>query len=205
MNAFIIVDIQNDFVPGGALAVPGGNEIIPMINELQTSFSLVVVTQDWHPVGHKSFASSHAGYRVFDKISLHGLDQMLWPDHCIQGTPGAEFHKDLNLNRVEAIFRKGMDPDIDSYSGFYDNGYKKSTGLAGYLRERKVKKVYVAGLASDYCVFFTAKDAIKENFETYLIEDASRAIDHEGFKRAKDEISVSGGQIINTKDFYRHL
>ncbi len=130
---------------------------------------------------------------------------MLWPDHCIQGTPGAEFHKDLNLNRVEAIFRKGMDPDIDSYSGFYDNGYKKSTGLAGYLRERKVKKVYVAGLASDYCVFFTAKDAIKENFETFLIEDASRAIDDEGFKRAKDEILVSGGQIINTKDFYRHL
>ena len=205
MNALIIVDIQNDFVPGGALAVPGGDEIIPIINELQTSFSLVVATQDWHPEGHKSFASSHAGNKVFDRISLHGLDQVLWPDHCIQGTFGAELHKDLNQNRVEAIFRKGMDPDIDSYSGFYDNGHKKSTGLAGYLRERKVRKVYIAGLASDYCVFFTAKDAIKENFETYLIEDASRPIDPGGFMGAKDEILASGGHIIITKNFYRHL
>ena len=205
MNAFIIVDIQNDFIPGGPLAVPGGNEIIPIVNELQQSFSLVVATQDWHPKGHKSFASSHPGKNTFEKISLHGLDQVLWPDHCIQGTDGAEFHKDLDLTRVEAIFRKGMDPDIDSYSGFYDNGYRKTTGLAGYLRERKVRKVYVAGLASDYCVFYTAKDAIKENFETYIIEDASRPIGVDGFERAKDEILASGGQIISTKDFHRHL
>lgn len=205
MNAFIIIDIQNDFIPGGALAVPGGNEIIPIINGLQESFSLVVATQDWHPAHHKSFASSHPVKKVFEKISLHGLDQVLWPDHCIQGTAGAEFHNELNLTRVEAIFRKGMDPDIDSYSGFYDNGYRKSTGLAGYLRERKVKKVYVAGLASDYCVFYTAKDALKENFETYIIEDASRPIDLKGFESAKDEIMASGGQVITTKDFHRHL
>lgn len=205
MNAFIIVDIQNDFIPGGALAVPGGDEIIPIVNRLQQSFSLIVATQDWHPAHHKSFASSHPGKRTFEKISLHGLDQVLWPDHCIQGTAGAEFHKDLDLNRVEAIFRKGMDPDIDSYSGFYDNGYRKTTGLAGYLRERKVRKVYVAGLASDYCVFYTAKDAIKENFETYIIEDASRPIDANGFERAKDEVLAFGGQIITTKDFHRHL
>lgn len=205
MNAFIIVDIQNDFIPGGALAVPGGDEIIPIVNRLQQSFSLIVATQDWHPAHHKSFASSHPGKRTFEKISLHGLDQVLWPDHCIQGTAGAEFHKDLDLNRVEAIFRKGMDPDIDSYSGFYDNGYRKTTGLAGYLRERKVRKVYVAGLASDYCVFYTAKDAIKENLETYIIEDASRPIDANGFERAKDEVLAFGGQIITTKDFHRHL
>jgi len=205
MHALIIVDIQNDFVPGGALAVPGGDEIIPVVNELQKSFSLIVATQDWHPAHHKSFASSHPGNEVFEKISLHGLDQVLWPDHCVQGTAGAELHKDLNLKRVEAIFRKGMDPDIDSYSGFYDNGYRKSTGLAGYLRERKVRKIYVAGLASDYCVFYTAKDAIKENFETFIIEDASRAINPDGFEKAKDEILSSGGQIINTETFHRHL
>jgi nicotinamidase/pyrazinamidase len=205
MHALIIVDIQNDFMPGGALAVPGGDEIIPIVNELQKSFSLIVATQDWHPAHHKSFASSHPGNKVFDRISLHGLDQVLWPDHCIQGTAGAELHRDLNLKRVEAIFRKGMDPDIDSYSGFYDNGYRKSTGLAGYLRERKVRKIYVAGLASDYCVFYTAKDALKENFETFIIEDASRAINPDGFEKAKDEILSSGGQIINTESFHRHL
>lgn len=205
MHALIIVDIQNDFVPGGALAVPGGDEIIPIVNELQKSFSLIVATQDWHPALHKSFASSHPGNKVFDKISLHGLDQVLWPDHCVQGTAGAELHRDLNLERVEAIFRKGMDPDIDSYSGFYDNGYRKSTGLAGYLRERKVRKIYVAGLASDYCVFYTAKDALKENFETFIIQDASRAINPDAFEKAKDEILSLGGQIINTESFHRHL
>lgn len=205
MHALIIVDIQNDFVPGGALAVPGGDEVIPLVNELQDSFGLIVATQDWHPAYHKSFASSHPGKKVFERVSLHGLDQVLWPDHCIQGTAGAALHKDLNLNRVEAIFRKGMDPEIDSYSGFYDNGYRKSTGLAGYLRERKVRKVYVVGLASDYCVFYTAKDAIKENFETYIIEDACRAINTEAFDKAKDEILSIGGQIINTESFHRHL
>jgi nicotinamidase/pyrazinamidase len=205
MHALIIVDIQNDFVPGGALAVPGGDEIIPVINQLQKSFSLIVATQDWHPAHHKSFASSHPGNKVFDKISLHGLDQVLWPDHCVQGTAGAELHKDLNLKRVEAIFRKGMDPEIDSYSGFYDNGYRKSTGLAGYLRERKVRKIFVVGLASDYCVLYTAKDAMKENFETFVIEDASRAINADGFEKAKNEILSSGGQIINIESFHRHL
>lgn len=205
MHALIVVDIQNDFLPGGALAVPGGDEIIPVVNELQKSFSLVVATQDWHPANHKSFASNHQGRKTFEKITLHGLDQVLWPDHCIQGTWGAEFNENLNLHRVEAIFRKGMDPDIDSYSGFYDNGYRKSTGLAGYLRERKVRKVYVTGLASDYCVFYTAKDAIKENFETYIIEDASRPIDNHGFQLAKNEILSTGGQIIHTESLHRHL
>lgn len=205
MNALIIVDIQNDFIPGGKLAVPLGDQIIPLVNSLQNAFSLVVATQDWHPGGHKSFASNHVGQKPFEKIILHGLEQVLWPDHCIQGSAGAEFHNKLNMNNVEGIFRKGMDTEIDSYSGFFDNGYKKSTGLAGYLRERKVQKVYVCGLAADYCVAYTAKDALKENFETYVVEDATRAIDPKGFEKAKDEIVSSGGQFIKSEMLYRHL
>ena len=205
MRALILVDIQNDFVPGGALPVPRGNEIIPLANELQHNFDLVVATQDWHPQKHKSFASSHAGKNPFEKIMLHGLEQVLWPDHCVQGSSGAQIHPQLNTNKVEAVFRKGMDPEIDSYSAFYDNGYKKSTGLAGYLRERKVQKVFVCGLAADFCVYFTAKDALNENFKTYIIEDATRAIDPAGFDKVKKEIFSSGGQIIKREVLYRHL
>lgn len=205
MNALILVDIQNDFIPGGKLPVPHGDEIIKLVNELQDSFELVVATQDWHPPDHKSFASQHKGRKLFEVISLHGLDQVLWPDHCVQGSNGAGFHKDLNMNKVEAVFRKGMNPDIDSYSGFFDNGYKKSTGLAGYLRERAVRKVYACGLAADYCVAFTAKDALKENFETYIIEDATRAIDPVGYAKIKDEIITSGGQYIKSNMLHRHM
>jgi nicotinamidase/pyrazinamidase len=205
MNVLILIDIQNDFIPGGSLPVPQGNEIIKLVNELQGSFELVVATQDWHPDNHKSFATQHPGKKQFETISLHGLDQVLWPDHCVQGTKGAEFHDDLNMNKVEAVFRKGMNPDIDSYSGFYDNGYKKATGLAGYLRDRGVKKVYVCGLAADYCVAYTAKDALKENFETYVIEDATRAIDAIGYSRIKDDIITSGGQYIQSHMLHRHM
>lgn len=205
MHALILVDIQNDFMPGGALAVPHGDQIVPLINELQKSFSLVVATQDWHPRSHKSFATNHEGKSAFEKIMLHGMEQMLWPDHCIQGSDGAQLHRNLNVNKVEGIFRKGMDPEIDSYSAFYDNGYKKSTGLSGYLRERKIQKVYVCGLAADYCVYFTAKDALKENFDTYIIEDATRPIDRNGFDTAKNEILSTGGQIIKSEMLYRHL
>jgi len=205
MNALILVDIQNDFLPGGPLAVPFGDEIIPLVNELQNSFNLVVATQDWHPQSHKSFASNHPGKKAFETIMLHGLEQVLWPNHCIQGSLGAQIHSSININKVEGIFRKGMDVEIDSYSAFYDNGYKKSTGLAGYLRERKIKKVYVCGLAADYCVYYTAKDSLKENFETYIIEDATRAIDPNGFVRATEKILSSGGQIIKSEQLYRHL
>jgi len=205
MNALILVDIQNDFLPGGPLAVPLGDEIIPLVNELQNSFSLVVATQDWHPQSHKSFASNHPGKKAFETIILHGLEQVLWPNHCIQGSPGAQIHSSINVNKVEGIFRKGMDVEIDSYSAFYDNGYKKSTGLAGYLRERKIKKVYVCGLAADYCVYYTAKDSLKENFETYIIEDATRAIDPNGFVKATEKILSSGGQVIKSEQLYRHL
>ena len=199
MDALIIVDVQNDFVPGGNLAVPRGDEIIPLINALQSSFGLVLATQDWHPSVHKSFASNHPGKKPFEKIMLGGLEQVLWPDHCIQGAAGSAFHDSLEMNRVECIFRKGMDPEIDSYSGFYDNGYKKSTGLAGYLRERKAHRVFICGLAADYCVFHTAKDALKEGFESYIIDDAARAIDPAGYEKAKVDFKKLGGKIITSK------
>ena len=200
IKALIIVDIQNDFTTGGALAVPGGESIIDAVNAIQEKFALVVATQDWHPPGHKSFASSHSGKNQFEKIVLDGKDQVLWPDHCIQGSRGAELHPELRTNRLEAIFRKGMAINIDSYSGFYDNGHRKSTGLAGYLKERLVDEVYVCGLAADYCVYYTAKDSIKEGFKTFYIEDATRWIDHAGFIAAKKDIIESGGYLITTRE-----
>lgn len=198
MKALIIVDVQNDFTTGGALEVFEGEKIIPLVNQLQQHIDLVVATQDWHPAEHKSFASNHSHKQPLDKIMLHGLKQVLWPDHCIQGTVGAQFHPALNMNRVEGIFRKGVDVNIDSYSGFYDNGSKRSTGLAGYLRERKVTEVFLCGLAGDYCVYYTAKDAIKEGFKTYLVEDATRSIDSQGFEDAKKHIESLGGKVITS-------
>jgi len=198
MNALILVDIQVDFLPGGALAVAGGDSIIPVCNELQQHFELVVATQDWHPAGHKSFASSHSGKKEFETIDLNGLQQVLWPDHCVQGTEGAEISKDLFTNKIETIFRKGTDPQIDSYSGFYDNGHLKSTGLAHYLKGKGVKQVYIAGLAADYCVYFTAKDALAEGFEAFIIEDATRPISAEGFEKAKEDFKHKGGQLIHS-------
>ena len=198
MRALIIVDVQNDFVTGGRLEVANGEQIIPLVNELAGSFELVVATQDWHPPDHKSFASQHPGKQPFEKIVLGGLDQMLWPDHCVQESHGAAFHSQLRTDRIEAIFRKGMDAGIDSYSGFYDNGHKKSTGLAGYLKERAVRKIYVCGLAADYCVYFTARDAIECGFQASIIEDATRAIDPAGFESAKEDLRNLGGEIIDS-------
>jgi nicotinamidase/pyrazinamidase len=196
MKTLIIIDVQNDFTSGGALEVPGGDAVVPVINRLQPHFKLVLATQDWHPPGHRSFASAHPGKKVFEKTELHGLEQVLWPDHCVQGTSGAELHPGLDTKRIEAIFRKGTDPDIDSYSGLYDNGHRKSTGLAGYLRERRVDRVYVCGLASDYCVYFTAKDLLEEGFDTYFIEDATRPISAEGFLEAKEVLRKMSGKLI---------
>ena len=198
MKALLLVDIQNDFLPGGALAVPEGDQIIPLANQLQEKFDLVVATQDWHPANHKSFASNHQGKHTFDIIELHGMEQILWPDHCVQGTAGADFSENLNMDKVEAIFRKGMNPEIDSYSGFYDNGHLKSTALADYLRGKQVTEVYLAGLAGDYCVYFSAKDALREGFKAIIIEDATRAIDAVGFERAKADILAKGGSIIQS-------
>jgi nicotinamidase/pyrazinamidase len=200
MKALLLIDIQNDFLAGGSLAVPKGNEIIPVVDALHETFELVVATQDWHPPTHKSFASNHEGGKVFEQISLNGLPQVLWPDHCVQGTSGADFTTVVNWNKTETIFRKGTDPDIDSYSGFYDNGHLKATGLAAYLKGRGATEIYIAGLAADYCVYFTAKDALAEGFATFIIEDATRAISPEGFEKAKKDILEKGGYILQSSE-----
>lgn len=198
MNALILVDIQNDFLPGGNLPVPGGDQIIPVANTVQDKFELVAATQDWHPAHHKSFASNHAGKLTFEVIDLNGLEQTLWPDHCIQDTFGADFPDQLNMNRVEAIFRKGTDPEIDSYSGFYDNGHRKSTGLSSYLKGKGIQQVYLSGLAGDICVFFTAMDSLREGFETFLIEDAVKPLYDVQFEKVMNEFKEKGGKVIHS-------
>lgn len=197
MNALLIVDLQNDFLAGGALAVPDGDAIISVINRIQEQFSLVVATQDWHPPGHNSFASAHPGLKVFDTIDLNGLDQTLWPDHCIQGSLGAELTGKLRQEAIEAIFRKGTDPAIDSYSAFYDNGHRKSTGLSSYLKEKGIDQLYVAGLAGDYCVYYSVKDALAEGFDVFLVENATRAINEEMYASVKEDIIRNGGSVIS--------
>ena len=190
MKALLLIDIQNDFLPGGSLAVAGGDEIIDTVSQLQQKFNLILATQDWHPQQHKSFASNHSGKNQFDIIQLHGMEQVLWPDHCVQQSEGAAFSDKLNMAKVAAIFRKGMEPNIDSYSGFYDNGHLNSTGLADYLKGKGVKQVYLTGLAGDYCVYFSALDAVAEGFEVYFIEDATRFIDGKEWQK-KREILLS--------------
>ncbi len=200
MKALIIIDMQNDFLPGGSLAVTDGDGIIPIINGIQHYFDLVVATQDWHPENHESFASNHPGRVPFEKIELFEMEQTLWPDHCVQGSEGAEFSPEVSVTKAEAIFRKGMDAEIDSYSAFYDNGHKKSTGLGDYLRGRGIKEIYLVGLAGDYCVYYSALDALSEGFDTYIMEDAVRPIDPENFKNVKADIVSKGGKIINSND-----
>ncbi|MFW6257812.1 MAG: bifunctional nicotinamidase/pyrazinamidase [Prolixibacteraceae bacterium] len=199
MKALILIDIQNDFTPGGSLEVPKGDEIIPVVNNLQEKFDLVVATQDWHPQNHVSFASNHEGKEPFDKIELDDMEQILWPDHCVQNTRGAEFHPELKTAKIEAIIRKGMDPRIDSYSGFYDNGHKKSTGLTGYLKEKGADELYFAGLAADVCVYFSIKDALKEGFSATLIEDATCALDDDKFAEMKKELQEKGMKVTDSK------
>ena len=176
MKALILVDIQNDFLPGGALAVPNGDAVIPVANRLQPMFPLVVATQDWHPANHGSFAANHPGKKVFEQIDLNGLPQTLWPVHCVQGTAGAELAPGLNREHIAKIFQKGTDAGIDSYSGFFDNGHRRATGMAEWLKARGVTEVHVCGLATDYCVKFTALDAASSGFKTHLVEDASRGV-----------------------------
>ncbi|UXN59559.1 bifunctional nicotinamidase/pyrazinamidase [Phyllobacterium zundukense] len=176
-DALIVVDVQNDFCPGGALAVDGGHEIVPIINKLIQRFDRVVLTQDWHTQGHSSFASSHPGKAPFETIMMPYGEQTLWPDHCIQGSSGAEFHPDLVWTKAELVIRKGFHPHIDSYSTFYENDRKTPTGLAGYLRERGITNVTFAGLATDYCVAYSALDAIAHGFTAEVLLDACRGID----------------------------
>lgn len=202
MKTLIIVDAQNDFMPGGALEVPKGDTIVPVINKVQPKFELIIATQDWHPNNHKSFASNHKGKKAFEKITYNGIEQIMWPDHCVQGTNGASFHAQLDLNAVEAIFRKGMNPEIDSYSGFYDNGHQKSTGLAGYLKEKNVDELYFCGLAADICVYYTLLDAIKEGFKTNLLLDATRPLDQGEFAKQTVRLHSEGVTIIQTEELF---
>ena len=175
-DVLLLVDVQNDFCPGGKLAVPGGHEVVPVVNALARRFRHVVLTQDWHPAGHQSFASSHPGRKPFDTIEVAYGPQILWPDHCIQGTPGAEFHADLDIPHTALVVRKGFRREIDSYSAFYENDRKTPTGLGGYLRERGFKRIFIVGLALDFCVRYSAEDARREGFEVVVIEDACRGI-----------------------------
>jgi nicotinamidase/pyrazinamidase len=176
-DALLVVDAQNDFCPGGALAVPGGDEVVPVVNRLARRFKNAVFTQDWHPPGHISFASSHPGRKPFETIRVSYGEQVLWPDHCIPGTRGAEFHAALDTTRAALIVRKGHDPAVDSYSALYENDHRTSTGLAGYLRERGWRRLFLVGLATDFCVQYSALDARREGFEAFLIEDGVRGID----------------------------
>ncbi len=176
MNALILVDIQNDFLPGGALAVPDGDAVIPVANRLMQQADIIVATQDWHPPDHGSFAANHPGRAVFETIDLHGLPQTLWPVHCVAEASGAAFADALDTASIEKVFRKGTRPEIDSYSGFHDNGRRHSTGMADWLRGRGVTQVIICGLATDYCVKFTTFDAIDEGFHTALALDACRGV-----------------------------
>ena len=198
MKTLVIIDPQNDFMPGGPLEVPFGNDIVPVINKLQNFFDLIIATQDWHPKEHMSFASNHFEGKPFEKKLLHGILQTLWPDHCIQGTKGAEFHKDLNTNRIAAIFRKGMDPEVDSYSGFYDNNHQLNTGLAGFLKDKGASEIFFCGLAADICVYYSILDSILEGFSAVLIEDASKPLYPDKFDDIKCELAKVGVRILTS-------
>lgn len=200
-SALIVIDVQNCFVDGGTLPVKGGAEVVPVINKLAESFENIVVTQDWHTQGHASFASAHAGQKPFSSIKLSYGTQVLWPDHCVQGTDDAALHKDLKLPTAQVIIRKGFHKGVDSYSAFEEADRKTATGLGGYLKQRGIKTVYVAGLATDFCVAWTALDARKAGFEVYVIEDATRAIDLNGsLAAAWKQMTAKGVKRIQSAD-----
>lgn len=202
MKALIIVDVQNDFIPGGALAVKDGDKIVPIINELQSKFDFIVATQDWHPPDHGSFAANHKGKRVGEFVDLNGVNQILWPVHCIQRSFGAEFHKDLKKENWKAIFQKGTNPIVDSYSGFFDNNKQGDTGLSNFLKESGVNEIFVCGLAMDYCVKYTVLDGLSEGFVTTLIKDACRAVNlnAQDEYHAIKEMERCGAKIICSED-----
>lgn len=199
MKALIVVDVQNDFLPGGNLAVPEGDEVVPFINGVMPEFQLVVATQDWHPADHGSFASQHPGKEPGQIIELNGLDQILWPDHCVQHSFGASFASGLNIEQIEHVVRKGSDPGVDSYSGFFDNGHKVDTGLNDLLKEKDVDTIYIAGLAGDVCVAFTALDGASLGYKTFLYKQGTRAVNlKEGdFEKALKEMQNAGVTIID--------
>lgn len=201
-DVLVVIDVQNDFCSDGALAVPDGEKVVPAINRIAQKFRNVVLTQDWHPRDHVSFASNHANKRPFDMIELPYGSQVLWPDHCVQETSGAQFHKELHVPQAGLVIRKGFRRDIDSYSALYENDRKTPTGLLGYLRERQLKTMFIAGLAFDFCVRYSAEDARKAGFEVAVIEDACRGIDLEGsMAAAHRSLKSLGISIINIEAF----
>jgi nicotinamidase/pyrazinamidase len=202
MNALIIVDLQNDFLPGGALPVPHGDEVIPVANELQRHFDLVVATQDWHPPDHGSFAANHKGKKPGDRIILDGIEQILWPVHCVQNTHGAEFAPAFDTSRIAHVFHKGIDPKIDSYSTFFDNAHRRETGLAVYLKKRSIKDIYLVGLALDYCVKYSTLDASQLGLNTHVIVDGCRGIELKpgDIDRALEEMKRAGAVLLQSSD-----
>lgn len=201
-EALLLIDLQNDFLPGGALAVPRGDEVVPIAAAVMPRFDLVVATQDWHPPDHRSFASQHPGRSVGEVIDLAGLPQVLWPDHCVRGTPGSELVRAVDVSRVAHVVRKGADREIDSYSGFFDNGRRKATGLDEYLRGQRVETVYLLGLAADYCVKFTALDARQLGYRTLLIEDGTRGVNlrPNDTAQAIGEMRAAGVEVVASGD-----
>ena len=198
MSALIVVDVQNDFCPGGALAVPDGNVVVSRINQLMSNFETVVLTQDWHPKGHKSFASSYKQKKIFDTVNTHYGEQILWPDHCIQGSKGANFHPELDTNQANLIIRKGCNPNVDSYSAFFENDKSTSTGLHGYLQNGGILDLTVVGLATDYCVAYSALDAAELGYSVTVRLDMARAIDTDGsLNAAIDKMSKAGVNLEN--------
>jgi nicotinamidase/pyrazinamidase len=198
-EVLLVVDIQNDFCAGGKLAVPAADEVVPLVNRLATAFRNIVLTQDWHPHDHLSFASAHAGRQPFETVRFPYGMQTLWPDHCVQGSHGAEFHKSLDIPHAELILRKGYRREIDSYSAFFENDRRTRTGLAGYLHERGFRRVYIAGLALDFCVRWSAEDARHLGFDVVVIEDACRSIDTEGsLAAARAALSQSGAEVVRS-------
>ncbi len=200
MKTLLLIDVQNDFMPGGSLAVKDGHAIVPIINKLQPQFEHVIASQDWHPPTHLSFAANHSGRKVFEETELNGLPQTLWPAHCVQNTNGARLHAELDTAQIAAIFRKGMNPEIDSYSAFFDNGHLKSTGLTGYLNELSVKTLYFCGLAADFCVYFSIQDALQAGFKCVLIEDATRAIDDDNYQTLRQKLLADGVKLISSQN-----
>ena len=202
MNALIIVDLQNDFLPGGALPVPHGDEIIALANKLQRKFELVLATKDWHPPDHGSFAANHPGKKPGDRIMLDGIEQILWPVHCVQNTYGAEFAPAFDTSRIAQVFHKGVERNIDSYSTFFDNAHRRETGLADYLKKRSVKNIYLMGLALDYCVKYSVLDARHLGLNTHVILDGCRGIEleHGDIDRALDEMIQAGATILKSAD-----
>jgi nicotinamidase/pyrazinamidase len=202
MKALIIVDVQNDFIPGGALAVSEGDQIVPIVNQIQYQFDFIVATQDWHPADHGSFAVNHRGEKIGDFIDLNGVQQILWPVHCVQGSFGADFHSELSRRKWRKVFQKGTNPMVDSYSGFFDNNRQGDTGLSSYLKENGIKDIFVCGLAADYCVNFTVLDGISEGFTTHLIVDATKAVNlqPEDFEKSLQEMRSAGAILVNSGD-----